>query len=330
MANERLTDARAMTHLIMSYISTRAIYVAAKIALADQIGDAGATSQELAKALNVHADALYRIMRLLAGLGILRQAASDRFFLTPLGETLRTDCPASVRDYAIYSHEFVYPELANIMHTVRTGEPVIAPHFEYLHAKPELESIFHAAMSSRGRIDTAAIIGAYDFSHCGTVVDVGGGNGAFLSGVLAANAQVFGILFDQESGITAAKAGRGGPLPRCRFAAGSFFDSVPPDGDTYILKRVLDDWNDDDVLRILANCRTAMKPGVRLLIIDPLIGAPNERTPGHLYDMTFLVLMTGRVRTADEYSSLLGQSGFRLQRIVLTESDVSILEAFAV
>ena len=267
-------------------------------------------------------------MRVLAGLGVLRQD-NDRFFVTRFGETLRTDSSQSIRDYAIYSHEFVYKEFSNIMASVRTGKPVIENHFEYLRANPAQEEIFHAAMGNRGRIDTAAIIDAYDFSKCGSIVDVGGGNGTFLSGILASYEEVSGVLFDQKSAIEVAKVGRGGPLPRCEFVAGNFFEAVPPGGDTYILKRILPDWTDEEAIRVLENCRTAMMSKARLLIIDALIDPPNEQTPGHLYDITFLVLLGGRVRTEEEYSALLGQTGFQLQRVLSTESDVSILEAFA-
>ena len=329
MAEQGLSYSRSMTHLIVGYIPTRAIYVAAKLGLADHISEAGTTAQDLAHKLKVDPDALHRIMRVLGGLGVLHQADAGRFFLTPFGEVLRTDSRSSVRDYAIYSHEFVYPQLSNIMRAIQTGKPVIEDHFEYLHANPELESVFHSAMSTRGRIDTAAVIGAYDFSNCGIVSDIGGGNGAFLSGLLAAHEQISGVLFDQGSAIEAAKSGRGGPLPRCTFIAGNFFESIPPGADTYVLKRVLDDWGDDEVVRILTNCRQAMRSNARLLIIDPLIGAPNEQTPGHLYDVMFLALMTGRIRTADEYSTLLARAQFLLRRVVPTESDVSLLEAVA-
>jgi O-methyltransferase domain/Dimerisation domain len=329
MAIQNLTYARSMIHLLMSYIPTRVIYVAAKLGLVDHIGTNGATAQDIANKLNVHPDALYRVMRMLAGLGVLRQDNNDRFLVTPYGETLRKDSPQSVTGYAIYSHEFAYSAFEKIMDSVRTGKPVIENHFEYLRAHPGLEEIFHAGMSSRGRIETAAILDAYDFSTCGTIVDVGGGNGAFLSGILTSCEGVSGVLFDQKSAIDSARAGRGGPLPRCEFIPGNFFDSVPLGGETYVLKRVLPDWTDEEVIKILENCRRAMASQAPLLIIDALIGPPNQQNPGHLYDMTFLVLLGGRVRTHGEYSALLDQTGFRLQRVLPTESDVSILEALA-
>jgi hypothetical protein len=330
MADENLLHAKTMMSLFMSFIPTRVIYVAAKLGLADHIRDDGASAQDLAQKLNVHADALYRVLRTLAGLGVLHQDENDRFFVTPFGETLRADSPQSVRDYAIYSHEFVYERISKIMDSVRTGKPVIEDFFENLRADPEQQAIFYAGSGNKSRIETAAISEAYDFSKCGTVVDVGGGNGAFLSNILVSCEQVSGVLYEQRSAIEAAKAGRGGSLPRCEFVAGDFFEAVPSGGDTYVLKRILDDWSDEKVVQILKNCRKAMKSETRLLIIEPLMGPPNELTPGHFADMNFLVTFSGgRIRTEEEHSNLLRQTGFRLQKNVPTESEVSVLEAFA-
>jgi hypothetical protein len=328
MAVENQTLGQSMVRLFMGYIPTRVIYAAAKLELTDHIGDDGASAQDVAQKINVDPAALYRVMRVLAGLGVLRQDDNDQFYVTPFGETLRRDSPQSVRDYAIYSHECVYDAFRGITDSVRTGQPVIDDFFGFLRANPEQESIFHAGMSNRGRVETAAILDVYKFSQPQVVVDVGGGNGAFLSAFLAVYELGSGVLVDQPSAIEAAKAGRGGPLPRCQLVAQDFFEDVPPGGDTYILKRILFDWTDEEALRILKNCRRAMNRDARLLIIEPLIGPSNKQCPAHLYDMTFLVMLHGRLRTADEYSGLLGETGFGLKRIVPTESDVSILEAF--
>ncbi len=155
----------------------------------------------------------------------------------------------------------------------------------------------------------------------------GRGKRSILSSQLGSYNQVSGVLFDQESAIRAAESGRGGSLSRCELVAGDFFDRVPSGGDTYILKRVLLDWTDKEAIKILENCRKAADGDARLLIIEPLIGSRNEQTPAHLYDITFLVLLTGRVRSVDEYSALLSRAGFRLEKIIPTDSDVSILEA---
>ena len=251
--------------------------------------------------------------------------------MTPFGDTLRQNSPQSVRDYAIYSHEFIYERFGKIMDSVRTGEPVIGDFFAHLRANPEQQAIFLAGSGNKSRVETAAIIAAYDFAPCGRVIDVGGGNGSFLSGVMTACEQLSAVLFDQSAAIEAAQAGRGGPLPRCEFVAGNFFEFVSSGGDTYILKRVLDDWPDEKVLLILQNCRQAMKSESRLLVIEPLMGRPNEMTPGHFADMNFLVTFKGgRIRTEQEHFKLLGHAGFRLEKTIPTDSEVSVLEAFAV
>jgi hypothetical protein len=330
MAIKNQTLGQAMIRLFMGYIPTRVIYVAAKLELADHIGDDGESAQALAQKLNVDAAALYRLMRVLAGLGVLNQDGNDRFFVTAFGETLRKDSPQSVRDYAMYSHEIVYDSFKGIAEGVRSGKPVIDDFFGFLRANPEKEAVFHAGMSNRGRIESAAVLEAYTFSESQTVVDVGGGNGGFLSATLARYNHLSGMLFDQPSAIDAAKAGRGGPLPRCTLLAGDFFSAVPSGGDVYVLKRVLFDWTDEEAVKILKNCRQAMQSGALLLIIEPFIGPPNEPSPAHLYDMMFLVLLHGRLRTVDEYAGLLGQTSFHIERILPTESEVSILEASAI
>jgi len=329
MVADNRTLGQSMIGLFMGYIPTRVIYAAAKLELADHIGDDGVSAQALAQKIKVDPAALYRVMRVLAGLGILHQDRNDRFFVTPFGETLRKDSAQSVRDYAIYSHEIVFDGFKGITDSVRTGKPAIDDFFQFMRANPEQEAIFHAGMSNRGRIETAAILAAYNFQGSNKVVDVGGGNGGFLSAILARNDHLSGVLFDQPSAIEAAKAGRGGPLPRCTLVAGDFFDTVPSGGDTYVLKRVLFDWTDEEAVQILENCRRVMNKDSRLLIIEPLIGPPNVQCPAHLFDMTFLVMLHGRLRTADEYAGLLGQAGFRTERIIPTESEVSLLEASA-
>jgi len=143
------TYSQSMIRLFMNYIPTRVVYVAAKLGLVDHISDGGASAQDLAQTLNVNSGALYRVLRTLAGLGLLHQDENDRFFVTQFGETLRKDSPQSVREYAIYSHEIVYDAFKGIMDSVRTGKPVIDDFFDFLRANPEQEAIFHAGMSNR-------------------------------------------------------------------------------------------------------------------------------------------------------------------------------------
>ena len=158
MAVENRTYAQSMIRLFMSYIPTRVIYVAVKLELTDHIDDDGASAQDLAQKLKVDPPALYRVMRVLAGLGVLRQDDNDRFYVTPFVGTLRKDSPQSVRDYAIYSHEIVYDSFKTITDSVRTGKPEINDLFGFLRANPDQETIFHAGMSNRGRVEAASFL----------------------------------------------------------------------------------------------------------------------------------------------------------------------------
>ena len=290
---------QSVNRLYMSFITARAVYVAAKLGLADSIGADGAIAQDLAARHDADPNALFRLLRLLAGLGVLRQGEDDRFFLTPVGETLRADSPQSMRDYAIFAHEILYEGLQGMEHSVRTGQPGFETVFgeslyKFLQEHPEKGKLFHTAMGQRDHIETAAILDAYDFSPCKRIVDVGGGNGAFLSSILARYENVSGVLFEQGPAIEAAKTGAGGPLPRCDFVEGDFFESIPSGADTYVVKRVFHNWSDEATTQILGNVKAAMDVPGRLLIIEPMIGRANEPDPAHVVDMIMLVLTSGK------------------------------------
>jgi hypothetical protein len=328
--DEQTSHALAMTRLFMGYMPTRVIYAAAKLGIMDEIAANGSTAEEIAQVLGLNGDAVFRAMRVLSGIGVVHQDQNNKFHVTPLGQTICSNAPNSVRDYLIHSHELVIDGFMKITDSIRTGKPVHDDIYQYLREDSARQSLFHAAMGSRGRIETIAVLDAYDFGDCNCVVDVGGGNGTFLSSILEAQPHVSGILFDQPSAIEAARNGHGGPLPRCELVPGDFYSEIPVGGDAYILKRILFSETDDQKRSaILRNCRAAMEKGARLLIIEPLIDRPNIQLPAHQYDMTFLVVLAGQVRTADEYSILLGQCDFQVEKIIPTESDVSVLVARA-
>lgn len=321
-----------MIRHFMEIVPAQAILVAAKLGIVEQLDAGGTRSKQLALDLGVDADALNRLLRILASIGVLYEAEGDRFAPTALGETLRGDSPVSVRDYAIYVHDFIYPGFGGLEETVRTGKPAFdrsfgMPFFPYLQQNPDRAAVFHAGIGNRGRIEAKSIVDAYDFSIARQVVDVGGGNGAFLSAVVTTHDGVSGVLLDRTTAIDAAKSGRGGPLPRCSFVDVDIFEQVFAGGDIYTLKRLLFDFSDEDAIRILTNCRTAIPQAGRLLIIEVLQGPPNQRDLAHAMDLVFLVLLGGRTRTAEQYAALLDRARFRLVRTVATESDVTILEA---
>ena len=250
-----ISASQEMIRLFTGFIPARAIYVAAKLGVADELKKGSQSVSELASQLSVNSDALFRVLRTLSGVGVIHQDEDERFSLTPIGETLCTDSAQSVRDYALLYHsDIAYRSFMDMHESVRDGEPAFdkiygKPLFPYMRENPDVGAVLQAGLGARTRIDTSALMEAYDFSDCRHVVDVGGGNGSFLSAIVTAYDEVRGTLFDQEPGIEAAKEGQGGPLPRCKLVVGDFFESVPAGADTYVVKLVFNDWNDEQCIR---------------------------------------------------------------------------------
>ncbi len=316
------------------YIRSKALYVAAKLGVADQIAEDGSSIAALSEATNTDENALYRIMRLLAGLGIFHEAEHRTFIHTPASERLRTDHDRSQRRMMILWGEEQYDAFADILHSVRTSEPAFEHRhgqsmFDYMKNHDDVHKTFQSFMRSLTGFETAAIIDAYEFSRFGMIVDVGGGNGALLSGILRQATGASGILFDRPNAIELAKSGAGGPLPRCELVEGDFFEHVPEGGDAYILKSVLHDWDDDAAGAILRNCRKAMAEGARLLIMENLVGLANQHSIANQRDIIMMVMTGGMERREQEYRQLLEQADLKLDRVVTTNADVSILEAVA-
>jgi SAM-dependent methyltransferase len=226
-----------------------------------------------------------------------------------------------------------YAAWGQLLHSVRSGETAFehifaAPRFEWLAGHPEAAALFQQAMialSQGGNIETAR---AYDFSVCRRVVDVGGGHGQLLSAIVTLNPHLTGVLLDLPAGIEAARRGVGGPLPRCELVAGDFFAEVPA-ADTYVIKKVIHDWDDGRALTILKNCRRAMEPGGRLLVIETIVPPGNGPDPIKLMDVNMLVVTGGMERTREQYEHLFSMAGLRLIRILPTSAPLSVLEGMA-
>ena len=218
--------------------------------------------------------------------------------------------------------------------SVRTGRPAFhevfgQDVFDYLGTHPEAASIFNAAMTSRTGQDNAFVIPAYDWP-AGTIVDVGGGQGALLTAILGRASDARGILYDRPQVIEAARGAidAAGLSDRCRLVAGDFFAEVPAGGDLYLLKRVIHDWDDERAGTILRVCRAAMGPGARLLLIDAVLAEGNAPDWGKLIDLQMLVMTSGgRERTEAGFRSLLAAAGFRLERVIPAGPTASLIEA---
>jgi len=334
MAEKTRSPAVLIHEMSSAFILSQALYAVAKLGVADFIRDGRSSVADLALAAAADKGVLYRVMRALAGFGVFHEEEGGFFSLTPAGQLLRSDHGHSLRHAVIFRCEENYDAFRALLHSVRTGENAFkrvfgAPRFEYLKSNKEANASFQVGMKAITKADTSPILKAYDFSAFKTVVDVGGGNGALLSGILAQCPHLSGILFDQEATIELARAGAGGQLGNCQLVAGDFFAAVPKGGDLYVLKSVIHDWPDEPSVTILRNCRRAMGKNGKLLVIDRIIGPPNQASYALIVDLTVLVEHGGQERQQMEFEALFDQAGLKLVRVVETDSSSHILEAVA-
>jgi hypothetical protein len=255
-----------------------------------------------------------------------------RFTLTPLAEMLRSDVPGSQRAFASMMGAEFCQAWGKLLHSVQTGDPGFnhrygMPFFEYMTRYPERHGLYDSAMNTIHGPETEPILAAYDFSAFRTVVDVGGGNGQNLTGILRRHPSLHGILFDLP-----AVAGRGRPIiadagvaDRCRIQGGNFFSAVPPGADAYVLRHIIHDWQDREAIAILRNCRQAANAGGKILVVETVIPPGNEPNFGKWLDLMML-LVDGRERTEVDYRRLFSEAGLNLNRIVPTTAGVSVIE----
>jgi hypothetical protein len=319
-------SAAELRQLVNGYQVSQAIYVAAALGIADLLADGARSSDELAVDTDTHAASLYRLLRALAGIGVLHEDDERRFSLTPLGEPLRSDVRQPIGGWAAFvGRPTHWNAWGYLLHSVRTGENAMRhilgeSVWEYRAAHPEEAEVFDRAMTDLTRTSHRDLLDAYDFGRFGVVVDVGGGRGALLQAILDAHPSVRGVLFDQPHVVAGAQVG-----DRCDVVAGSFFDAVPEGGDAYVLKAIVHDWEDEDALAILRACRTAMREDSVLVVVEVELGAPNE-PDGKFSDLNMLVGPGGRERTPDEFAALFAAAGFELTGVTRTRGTHSVFE----
>jgi hypothetical protein len=314
---------------------SRIVYVAAKLELADHLANGPKGAEELAGVTGTHAPSLYRLMRTLALVGLLSEDGAQRFTLTPLGEALKKNAPGAARATILtLASDTFCAGFGELLYSVQTGksgfEKVLRmPVFDWLGQNPEMASLFSQTMIGFHGAEPAAVAAAYDFSNLKTIVDVGGATGNLLTAVLGRAPGARGILYDLPHVVRDAPAmiQSRGLTDRVTIEGGSFFERVPAGADAYMLSHIIHDWSEAQCLTILGNCRRAMKPDGRLLLIEMVLPPGNSPHPGKMLDLMMLVGPGGQERTEQEYSKLLAKAGFRLVRVVPTESAVSVVEA---
>ena len=324
------------------YVS-RSLDLVARLGIADLLAGGPLLAGELAAKTDTDAAALRRVLRLLASSGVFEETGDGAFGLTELGTLLRSDVPGSSRaQIQIFAGVGIQDSWRELEYCVRTGQPAFrkdSPDADaFSGMDPEATRLFDEAMATFAPAASAAMAAAYDFSQFGTVMDVGGGNGAILIGLLGANPGLRGIVFEREGAVSRAqeRIAAEGLDARCSAVAGDFFDSVPsvpsaPGGaDAILLKHVIHDWEDEQAIQILSNCRRSMKPAARLLIAEGVyparIDGSLESRGAAANDVNMLVVSGGRQRSEAEFRALYHASGFELTRIVPTPARLALIE----
>ncbi len=320
--------------LSLGYVMAQSMAAAAKLGVPDALADGPCSVEELAARTDSHGPSLSRLLRTLAGGGVVEQDSTGRYVNSSLGDTLREGTPGSVRDAVIWVCEPMhYATCGELATSVRTGTLAFEhiferPYFEWLAANPDAARVWDRGMSCFSSMEDGPIASACRFPAGATVVDVGGGQGGFLAEVLRADPSLRAILFDRADVLADPRALRQGDLDgRYHTVAGDFFESVPAGGDVYIYKRVLHDWDDERCAILLARCREAMSPNARLLVIDAVIPPGTDAHPAKIVDMVMLGILPGRERTEPEFASLLACSGFALRGVTPTHSMLAVIEA---
>jgi hypothetical protein len=314
--------------MLSAYQITQAIFAVTSLGIPDVLAGGPKSCDELAQSTGADPGAIRRVLRFLAREGVFTEDGQGRFALTPLAELLRADAPKSMRAQALIVGELLWRAWGGLLHSLRTGKTAFEhtygmPLYDYLGQHAHAAHLFSAAMAATTKQEVDAIIAAYDFSETKTIVDVGGARGTLVAAILKAYPQAGGILFDLPHAIHDARAllDEEGVGTRCDIVPGDFLQFIPRGGDAYIFKSVFTDWDDEHSLQILKNCRRALRPRARLLIIDPL-NSPS-------LDLSLLILTGGHGRAEPEYRDLLDSAGFTVTEIVRTHSEErhSIIEA---
>ena len=322
-----------LQELFYGFRITQTLFVTAKLGLADCLQKGAKSAEELATELNVNTKVFQQLMRLLIHLGIVTLEENDKYHLTPVGAFLCSDAPHS-RVGSVLSAAEYYPVWGNFLHSVQTGKGAFEQtfqmnYYEYLAQNAEANVNFNRWMKESNRDFLIPFLGHYDFSSATHFVDIGGGSGMLTTAILKKYPNLQATIFDQAHVINDAQnlLDSAGVTDRCQLIAGDFFDSIPEGRDLYILSRVLLDWDDDHALAILKNCRAAMVPSAKLLIVDHILPKQNETLFQLSLSLELLVLFEHLTRTEDEFYDLLSQAGFQVSNLIKTEGAFSFLEA---
>jgi len=337
MSNE-LSPVVQLRDLVTMEIVNRAIHVATDLNISDRLSEKPKTANELASEADAHGGSLYRVLRLLASIGIYNEDEDGRFELTPLAAMMKSGEKSLHSFIKMFSSPWNQGPFSKLTHAVRTGTSAFeasmgSSFFDYMKNNPQEEELFNIVMKDFLSPIHVAASKAYDFSSFSNLVDVGGGLGSLMMQVLALNPKLKGKVFDLASVIEDAEKHISGNAcaDRVEFVSGDFFEEIPAGGDAYILCRIIHDWNDKDAISILRRCRQAMNKNGKLLLVEQIVLPGNEPSFTKVTDLWMMMMFhEGRERTEQEFCDILEAADFRLNRIIKTEVNDSVIEAIPV
>lgn len=320
--------------LIQGHWAAGVVGTLARLGVVDRLGSGSKGSDELAAATGVEPATMARLLRAAAFLGVLHQPSRDRFAATPVADRLRSD-ERGFRELAIALTEpGVWRAWERLPEAIAGGRSTAAGQiggtlWEHFERHPEEADRFAAAMGSMSARHTESVLAAVDPYRFRRIIDVGGSHGELLLGLLGAAPDASGVLFDLPDTLegTREEIARSAVGGRIELVGGDFFDEVPADGDLYILKGVLLDWDDEEAARILSNCHAAAAPGATIWVVEALLPEPPATSWVNLLDINMLVLFGGRDRTLAEYQTLLNEAGFEPGEVTELVDDHALIEA---
>lgn len=330
--------ALALLQMIGGYWLTQMIYVAASMGIADTLAAGPLQPAQIAAATGCAEGAVGRLLRCLAGAGVFRALPDGAYEQSPLSELLRSDIPGSLRPLALMNgqewHWRTWGRLRDAIETEASPFDQIFGRsiYDYLHEQPHIHDTFEQAMSAFTLHSHLLALAAYPVERTARrVVDLGGGYGTLLIHLLRQHPHLTGVLMERPETIAGASAAIAAAdlKDRCSCVGGDFFEEVPAGGDLYMLSMVVSDWDDESATRLLGNCRRAMRPGARLIVLQMVLDEPNLPSFAKELDLYCLVMTGGRERTEQEYRRLYELAGFELLDVHPSLSPVRVVEGVA-
>jgi hypothetical protein len=338
--NQDLRDSESalafIQQLNVNLLVVRCLALVTELRITERLEGGPKRAEALALELGMHADSLYRVLRLVASYGFFAEDSEGRFAITPVAQLLEKGVEGSLWDrLRLPWQDLLWATYSKLPQSVQTGVPAFElafgePFFDHLAADPELNLIFDRSMARFSSGENVLVAAAYPFEGHPQVIDVGGGQGGLLAEILQRHASVQGVLFDQAQVVAAPNYLKLVELEgRWRTVEGNFFDAVPAGGSLYVLKRIIHDWPDVQAGQILRRIRAVMPESGRLLVIDAVLGAGNEPDPNKFMDVNIMALLRGRERSEREFRALLAAAGFELLRVIALPrpASVSVIEA---